>query len=190
MRVSGTVSAVTRSPLELDHLVVARPPQPRGDGARLDVYDESGALGAFVEATPDELTNASVVRLDDADGTEVLSVLHPGGVVRARVDVGGVAAGFVSRVGRVRANLELHGPGRRPQGDPLAVLRPLGDGDGWAGMGSTLRWWQLSEPTPDAYGEARYTLDLSATVDPQLRPLLLAATVLIDRTVVQLAPAV
>src|SRR5215212_4533184 len=110
---------VTRSPLELAHLVVARHPQPRGIGARLDVYDDGGALGAFVEATPEELKNASVVRLDDADGNEVLSVLHPGRVARARVDVGGSAVGFVSRVGRVRANLELHGPGRKPEGDAL-----------------------------------------------------------------------
>jgi hypothetical protein len=179
------MSIVTRSPLELDHLVVARPPQPRADGARLDVYDETGALGSFVESTPEELTNASVIRLADADGAELLSVLHPGSGGRARVDAGGVPAGFVSRVGRVRANLELHGPGRRPEGDPLAVLRPLDDGDGWVGMGSTLRWWQLSAPTADAYGEARYTLDLTPTVDPQLRPLLLAATVLVDRSVVQ-----
>ena len=179
------MSSVTRSPLELDHLVVARPPQPRGDGARLDVYDEAGTLGAFVEATPEELTNASVIRLDGADGAELLSVLHPGHGGRARVDVAGVPAGFVSRVGRVRANVELHGPGRRPEGDPLAVLRPLDDGDGWVGMGSTLRWWRLSEPTAGDYGEARYTLDLSPTVDPQLRPLLVAATVLVDRAVVQ-----
>lgn len=177
---------VTRSPLELDHLVVARPPQPRGDGARLDVYDESGPLGAFVEATPEELSNASVIRLDDADGAELLSVLHPGALARARVDVGGVPAGFVSRVGRVRANVEIHGPGRKPEGEPLAVLRPLDDGDGWTGMGTTLRWWRLSEPTAEAYGEARYTLDVAATVDPQLRPLLVAATVLVDRAVVQL----
>ena len=179
------MSAVTRSPLELPHLVVARPPQPRGNGARLDLYDESGPLGSFVEATPEELSHASVVRLDDADGNEVLSVLHPGTAARARVDVDGTSAGFVSRVGRVRANLELHGPGRKPEGDPVAVLRPLDDGDGWHGMGATLRWWRLSEPTGDAFGEARYTLDMAPTVDAELRPLLVAATVLVDRAVVQ-----
>ena len=176
---------MTRSPLELAHLVVSRPPQPRGNGARLDLYDESGPLGAFVEATPEELTNASVVRLDDVDGNELLTVLHPGRVARARVDVGGAPVGFVSRVGRVRANLEIHGPGRKPEGEPMAVLRPLDDGDGWHGMGTTLRWWQMGEPSGSAYGEARYTLDVAPTVDAELRPLLLAATVLVDRAVVQ-----
>jgi hypothetical protein len=179
------MGCVTRSPLELARLVVARPPQPRGDGARLDVYDDEGALGAFVEATPEELKNASVVRLDDADGNEVLSVLHPGRVTRARVDIGGTAVGFVSRVGRVRANLELHGPGRKPEGDPIAVLRPLDGGDGWSGMGATLRWWQMGEPTVTSYGEARYTLDLEGGVDAALRPMLLAAVVLVDRAVIQ-----
>ena len=176
---------MTRSPLELAHLVVARPPQPRGNGARLDVYDDAGPLGSFVEATPEELTNASLIRLDDSDGNEVLSVLHPGRVAKARVDVGGTPAGFVSRIGRVRANLEIHGPGRKPEGEPLALLRPLDDGDGWTGMGTTLRWWQMTEPTGSSYGEARYTLDLADTVDGELRPLLLAAVVLIDRAVVQ-----
>ena len=176
---------VTRSPLELAHLVIARPPQPRGNGARLDLYDDAGPLGAFVEATPEELTDASLIRLDDNDGDEVLSIVHPGRVAKARVDVGGSPAGFVSRVGRVRANLEVHGPGRKPEGEPLAVLHPLGDGDGWHGMGTTLRWWQMGEPTGSSYGEARYTLDVADTVDAELRPLLLAAVVLVDRAVVQ-----
>ena len=176
---------VTRSPFELAHLVVARPPQPRGDGARLDLYDEQGVLGAFVEATPEELTNASLVRLDDADGNELLSVLHPGRAVRARVDRNGSPLGFVSRLGRVRANIELHGPGRKPEGEPLAVLRPIEEGSAWSGGGATLRWWRLSPATEEAFGEARYTLDIEPSVDAQLRPLLVAATVLIDRSLIQ-----
>jgi hypothetical protein len=180
---------MTRSPLELDHLVVARAPQGRLDGARLELYDDGGALGAFVETTPDELDGASVVRLDDADGAPVLSVLHPGRTAKARVDGPGGVAGFVSKVGRVRSNLALHGPGRRPEGEPIAVLHALHDGDGWAGVGATLRWWRMSEPSEDAYAEARYTLDLVPTVDAELRPLLLAAVVLVDRSVVQLVSA-
>ncbi len=176
---------MTRSPLELSHLVVARPPQPRGNGARLDLYDEQGVLGAFVEATPEELTNASVVRLDDADGTELLSVLHPGRAARARVDRNGSPVGFVSRRGRVRANVEIHGPGRKPEGEPLTVLRPIEEGSAWTGGGATIRWWRLSAPSADEFGEARYTIDLEPAVDAALRPLLVAATVLIDRSLVQ-----
>jgi hypothetical protein len=179
------MSLVTRSPRELAHLVVARRPQSRGNGARLDLYDDEGALGAFVEATPTELTNAGLIRLDDNDGTELLSVLHPGRAVRARVDRAGSPLGFVSRLGRVRANIEIHGPGRKPEGAPMAVLRPIEDGSAWTGAGATIRWWRLSAPTAGGYGEARYTVDLEPTVDAELRPLVLAATVLVDRSLVQ-----
>lgn len=179
------MSGMSRSPLELDHLVVARAAQPRGDGARLELYDDAGPAGSFVEEAPAELEGASKLTLLDGDGGEVLVVLHPGRLARARVDVAGEPVGFVSRVGRVRANVELHGPGRRPEGEPLAVLKPLDDGDGWHGVGATLRWWLLSAPSSDAYGEARYTLDLAPTVDPELRRLLVAATALVDRAVLQ-----
>lgn len=178
---------MTRSPLELDHLAVARAPQGRGDGARLEVYDGVGSLGAFVETSPEDLDGAAVVRLEDAEGAPLLSVLHPGRTAKARVDGLEGPLGFVSRVGRVRSNIELHGPGRRPEGDPLAVLKPLddGDGDGWQGVGATLRWWRMTDPTAAAYGEARYALDLAPTVDAELRALLVGALVLVDRSIVQ-----
>ncbi len=182
------MSGMTRSPLALDHLVGARAPQGRVDGARLELYDDAGAVGAYVEHSPDDLRGASIVRLADAAGGPVLSVLHPGRTARVRVDGLDATLGFVSKVGRVRSNLELHGPGRRPEGEPLAVLHPLADGDGWTGVGATLRWWRVGEPTAADYGEARYALDLRPTVDAELRALLLGALVLVDRAVVQLVP--
>ncbi len=184
------MSAMTRSPLDLEHLVCARAPQARGDSARLEVYDDAGAVGAFVEHAPDELRGASIVRLADADGGPILSVLHPGRTPKARVDGLDATLGFVSKVGRVRSNLELHGPGRRPEGEPLAVLHPLAEGDGWSGVGATLRWWRVGEPTTTHYGEARYTLDLRPTVDRELRALLVAALVVVDRAVVQAAAGI
>lgn len=176
---------MTRSPLELDHLTVARAPQGRGDGARMEVYDSAGVVGAFTETTPDELDGASVVRLADADGAPVLSVLHPGHTAKARVDGLDGPAGFVARVGRVRSNIELYGPGRRPEGDPFAVLRPVDGADGWQGAGARITWWRMSDPSADSYGEARYQLDLAPTVDPELRVLLVGAIVLVDRSIVQ-----
>lgn len=173
-----------RSPFTSAQVAVSRAPQPRGDGARLDVYDDGGPLGHFVESAPAELHGAAVVGLLDVDGNEVLSVVHPGRAARVRVDLHGAPVGFVSRVGRVRANLELHGPGRRPGGDPLAVLKPL-DGDGWAGVGARLRWWRLSEASNGSYGEARYTIEFAPTVDVELRRLLIGAVVLVDRSIVQ-----
>lgn len=187
---------VGRDPLALDDLVVTRPAQPRGTGAWLEVYDGGGILGRFTETTPDELEGASVVRFTDVLGAPVLSIVHPGRGSRSRVDGPAGPVGFVSRVGRVRANLELHGPGRKPEGAPVAVLRPLADGDGWewrSGGGDALarlRWWRLGEPSDGAYGEARYTLHVDGELDRALRTLLLALPVLVDRSVVQsLTPA-
>jgi hypothetical protein len=176
-------------------LTVARAPQARGTGAALDVYDSSGVLGRFVETTPEELEGASVIDLADAGGRSLLSVLHPGHGARARVDVGGGSVGFVSRVGRVRANFEIHGPGRRPEGEALAVLRPLDDGDGWQWHeGGTalvdLRWWLLGSPSEDAYGEARYTLRIDPGVEAAVRPLLIALPVVVDRSFVQVVSGV
>lgn len=182
---------VGRDPLALQDLVVTRPAQPRGSGAWLELYDGDGALGRFTETTPEELQGASVVRLTDVIGAPVLSIVHPGRGSRSRVDAAAGPAGFVSRVGRVRANLELHGPGRQPEGEPLAVLRPLPAGDGWEwrrddGDGlARLRWWRLGDPSLAAYGEARYTLHMDGDVDRALRTLLLALPVLVDRAVVQ-----
>jgi hypothetical protein len=187
-----------RDPLAVDELVVSRPAQPRSSGAWLDVYDGDGTLGRFVETTPDELHGASVVRLTDALGAPVLTVVHPGGSGRARVDGPNGPCGFVSRVGRLRSNLELHAGTSRPEGEPLAVLRPVEAGDGWEwpldgerGSIVRLRWWRLSAPTAATYGEARYTLQVGAdaAVDPALRPLLVALAVLVDHTVVQAVTA-
>lgn len=179
-----------RDLLAVDDLVLTRPGQPRGSGSWLDVYDADGMLGRFVETAPSELAHAGVVRLDDVLGAPVLAVVLPGAGGRARVDGPNGPCGFVSRVGRVRANLELHRAGPAPNGDPLAVLRPLADGAGWAwtdggAVLARLRWWRLSEPTAGAYGEARYLLRVGASVDRSLRPLLLALPVLVDRVVVQ-----
>ena len=93
----------------------------------------------------------------------------------------------MSRVGRVRANLELHGPGRRPEGDPLLVLKPLEDGGGWSADGVELRAWPLGDPTGETYAEARYQLTITAAVAPAVRPLLLALPVLVDRSLTQAA---
>jgi hypothetical protein len=187
---------VTADLLGRAELTVARSPQARGTGAALDVYDQSGVLGRFVETSPDELDGASVVDLTDADGRAVLSLLHPGHSARARVDAAGGPLGFVSRVGRVRANFEVHGPGRRPEGEPLAVLRPLDDGDGWQWLGSDgsvlvdLRWWRLGEPSQSTYGEARYRLRVDDGVEAALRPLLVALPVVADRSYVQVVSGV
>jgi hypothetical protein len=43
----------------------------------------------------------------------------------------------------------------------------------------------MSEPSVESFGEARYTIDFAPTVDQELRPLVLAAAVLVDRAVVQ-----
>jgi hypothetical protein len=188
LRLLARCPFVTRNPLELDRLVVARAPQGRADGATLEVYDDAGPVGTFTEHTPDDLDGASVVRLADATGGPILTVLHPGRTAKARVDGLERTLGFVSRVGRVRSNLELHGPGRRPEGDPMAVLHAVDDGDGWSGVGAVLRWWRVSDATAASYGEARYSLELRPTVDPELRPLLLAAVVLVDRAIVQVSP--
>jgi len=182
------MGAVTDRLWGLDLLAFARAPQPRGDGARLELYDDGGPLASLVETAPADLAGASVVRLIDPAGVRLLSVLHPGRLARARVDGAAGPIGFVSRVGRVRANLELHGPGRRPEGEPIAVLKPLDDGQGWSGAGARLRCWRLSEPSAQAYGEARYTLELARGVDVELRRLLVGVVVLVDHCVVQLIP--
>jgi hypothetical protein len=179
-----------RDLLAVDDFVVTRPAQPRADGAWLDVYDGDGMLGRFVEAAPDELRHASVVRLDDVRGAPILSVVHPGTGGRARVDGPVGTAGFVCRVGRVRSNFELHGPGDRPNGSPRGVLRPLEEGAGWEwhdgdDVHARVRWWCLSEPTTNTYGEARYTVRIGAGVDRLVRLLLLAVPLLVDRLVVQ-----
>jgi len=179
-----------RDLLAVDDLVLTRPGQPRGSGAWLDVYDTEGMLGRFVETAPIELEHASVARLDDVLGAPVLAVVHPGTGGRARVDGAGGPCGYLSRVGRVRANLELHPAGTTPAGAPLAVLRPLGDNAGWAWTDggvvlARLRWWRLSEPTTGAYGEARYLLRIGAAVERSLRPLLLGLPAFVDRAVVQ-----
>ncbi|MGH9135718.1 MAG: hypothetical protein ACRD0G_01560 [Acidimicrobiales bacterium] len=106
-----------RSPLTVSELAIARPPQPRGQGAWLDVYDDSGRLGRFEETTSDDLAGAAIVRLVDLDGDCPLAITHPSR--RARVDGPSGVAGFISQVGRVRVNWELHGAsgaGRRPDG--------------------------------------------------------------------------
>ena len=175
-----------RDVLGLASFVVARPAQSRGHGSWLDVYDETGALGRFVDTVSDELSASAVVRLLDNTGAPVLSVLHPGGSGRARVDGPSGPFGFVSRVGRVRANLELHGPGRKPEGTPLAVLKPLDDKGGWSADGIELRSWPLGTPTAGTYGEARYAVSIAESVPAEVRPLLLALPVLVDRALTQL----
>ncbi|MBA2282635.1 MAG: hypothetical protein H0W25_15605, partial [Acidimicrobiia bacterium] len=180
-----------RSALDVAALNVARSSQPRGQGAWLDVYDNGGPLGRFVETTPAELEGASIICLAGPAGDTVLSIVHPGRGSRARVDGPNGPYGFVSRVGRVRANLELHGPGRRPEGEPLATLRPLDDHTGWAAATpdgesiARLRVWELGAPSPAAYGEARYELVMGPAAGRDLRPLLLALPVLVDRGLTQ-----
>lgn len=174
-----------RSPLTAASLHVSRPPQPRGQGSWLDVYDGDGPLGRFVETVADELDDAAIVRLSDPAGAPVLSVVHPGRGTRARVDGPAGPLGWVTRVGRVRSNLVLHGPGATPAGEPLATLRPLEDGTGWAAEdGPWLAVWVLGQPSAAAYAEARYELS-TAGADPALRPLLLALPVLVDRALTQ-----
>jgi hypothetical protein len=179
---------VSRDLLSIDAFVVARAAQPRGHGASLDVYDDAGALGRFVESEPEELAGSAVVRLVAPAGAPVLSITHPGGGGRARVDGPAGPLGFLSRVGRVRANLEIHGPGRKPEGEPLVVLKPLDDKGGWSGPGVEIRSWLLGSPTAAAYAESRYQVTLDASVDDDLRPLLLALPVLVDRALTQARP--
>jgi hypothetical protein len=185
-----------RSPLVSDTVNVSRPAQPRGHGAWLDVYDAGGPLGRFVETTPDGLDGAAIIRLADMAGAPILSIVHPGRGTRARVDGPAGSLGFVSRVGRVRANLELHGPGRSPEGEALATLRPLDDHTGWAAETAAgvsiarLRSWELGEPSGAAYGEARYEIAVGPGASTELRPLLVALPVLVDRGLTQsVAPA-
>ncbi|MBA2496112.1 MAG: hypothetical protein H0V33_03295, partial [Acidimicrobiia bacterium] len=163
--------------------------QPRGQGAWLDLYDEIGTLGRVVETTSPELADAMIATVADAAGAPLLSITHPGTVARARVDGAGGTLGFVARVGRVRANWEVHGPGRAPSGRTLAILRPVGGaGAAWEARTRTeelvavLRAWSLGPPTAATYGEARYELELGPAADDELRPLLLALPVLADRT--------
>jgi hypothetical protein len=176
---------VTRDLLSIDAFVVARAAQPRGHGSSLEVYDDAGPLGRFVESEPEELSASAVVRLMSPEGAPVLSITHPGGAGRARVDGAAGPLGFVSRVGRVRANLEIHGPGRKPEGEPLLVLKPLDDGGGWTGPGVEVRSWLLGSPAKAAYAESRYQVTLDPSVADDLRPLLLALPVLIDRSLIQ-----
>ena len=178
-----------RSPLAVDRLVVARAAQPRGQGAWLDLYDEVGTLGRAVETTSPELADAVIASVADAAGAPLLSIAHPGTVARARVDGPDGTLGFVARVGRVRANWEVHGPGRAPTGRTLAVLRPIeGAGAAWEArtrseeLVAILRSWSIGPPTDATYGEARYELEIGPAAGDELRPLLLALPVLADRT--------
>ena len=179
---------VTRDVLALDTYVVARASQPRGHGSSLDLYDDAGSLGRFVESEPEELAGSAVVRLVTPSGAPILSVTHPGGSGRARVEGASGPIGFLSRVGRVRANLEIHGPGRKPEGEPLAVLKPLEDKGGWSGPGIEIRSWPLGAPSAAAYADARYQITLDESVSDELRPLLLALPILIDRSLTQVLP--
>ena len=176
---------VARDLLSIDSFVVARAVQPRGHGSSLELYDDSGSLGRFVESEPEELTGSAVVRLVTPTGAPVVSLSHPGGAGRARVEGAAGPLGFLSRVGRVRANLELHGPGRKPEGEPLLVLRPLQDKGGWSGPGVEIRSWLLGAPSAGAYADARYQVSLEPSVGDDLRPLLLALPVLVDRALTQ-----
>jgi hypothetical protein len=176
---------ITRDLLSVDTFVVGRSAQPRGHGSSLDLYDDAGPLGRFVESEPEELAGSAVVRLVSPTGAPVLSITHPGGAARARVEGPAGPLGFLSRVGRVRANLELHGPGRKPEGEPLLVLKPLDDGGGWSGPGVEVRSWLLGSPTAAAFAETRYQVTLAPAVRDDLRPLLLALPVLIDRSLTQ-----
>lgn len=185
---AGPGGAVARDALGLASYVVARAAQPRGHGASLDLYDDGGPLGRFVESEPEELAGSAVVRLVDAAGAPVLSLTHPGGAGRARVEGASGPLGFLSRIGRVRANLELHGPGRRPEGEPLLVLKPLEDKGGWSAPGVEVRSWLLGSPTDGAYAEARYQVTVDGSLDAALRPLLLALPVFVDRSLTQLRP--
>ncbi len=130
-----------------------------------------------------------IATVADAAGAPLLSITHPGTVARARVDGAGGTLGFVARVGRVRANWEVHGPGRAPTGRTLAVLRPIeGAGAAWEARTRTeelvavLRSWSIGPPTAATYGEARYELEIGPGAGDDLRPLLLAIPVLADRT--------
>lgn len=174
-----------RDLLAIDAFVVARAAQPRGHGSSLDLYDDAGSLGRFIESEPEELAGSAVVRLVTPNGAPVVSVTHPGGAGRARVEGAVGPLGFVSRVGRVRADLEIHGPGRTPEGEPLLVLKPLDDKGGWTGPGVAIRSWLLGSPSAAAYAEARYQVTLDPSVDRDLRPLLLALPVLVDRSLTQ-----
>jgi hypothetical protein len=174
-----------RDVLTAGTFLVARTAQPRGDGSSLEVYDDAGPLGRFVESEPDELVGSAVVRLLTPAGAPVLSITHPGGSGRAKVDGPTGSLGFVSRVGRVRANLEVHGPGRRPEGEPLLVLRPLEDRGGWLARGVEVRTWPLGQPSAPAYAEARYEVTIGDGVPATVRPLLVALPVLVDRSITQ-----
>lgn len=176
---------VARDLLSIDTYVVGRSAQPRGHGSSLDLYDDAGPLGRFVESEPEELAGSAVVRLVSPTGSPVLSITHPGGAGRARVEGPAGPLGFLSRVGRVRANLELHGPGRKPEGEPLLVLKPLDDGGGWSGPGVEVRSWLLGSPSATAYAETRYQVTLAPAVRDDLRPLLLALPVFVDRSLTQ-----
>jgi hypothetical protein len=175
----------TRDVLALDTYVVARPSQPRGHGSSLEIYDDEGPLGRVVESEPEELAGSAVVRLVTASGAPVVSLTHPGGSGRARVESANGPIGFLSRVGRVRANLEVHGPGRRPEGEPLLVLKPLQDKGGWVGPGVEVRSWPLGQATANAYADARYQVTLDPAIGADLRLLLLALPVLVDRSLTQ-----
>lgn len=183
--------SVDRSPFDADDLVIARPSQPRGPGAWLELYDTGGPVGRFVETAPEELKDAVIVRLGANDGAPVLSILHPGNRARARVDGPDGVLGFISRVGRVRANVEVHGPGDRPDGEPIAVLRPAEGNETWEArdaddqLVARIRAWALGAYHDGSYVEARYTLHLGPAATKELRPLLVAAPVLIDRAVIQ-----
>lgn len=188
-------ASLGRDPLGVESFVVSRPGQPRGPGAWLDLYDDDGPLGRFVESTSDELDGAVIIRLNDQAGAPIVTVVHPGTSARARVDGPAGTVGFVSRVGRVRANYELHGPGVRPEGEPVATFKPLKGGGGWEGrradgeLLATLRAWPLGVPTETTYGEARYALEIEGS-DGSLLPLLLAVPVVVDRSGLQsVAPA-
>jgi hypothetical protein len=180
-----------RSPFDADDLVVARSGQPRGPGAWLDLYDADGLLGHFVEKAPADLLDAVIVSLGANDGAPLLTILHPGRRARARVDGPDGTLGFLSRIGRVRANIEVHGPGRRPDGPPLAVLRPTDGNATWeardpsAELVARIRAWVLGAKHDRAYVAARYTLHMGPAATPELRRLLVATPVLIDRAVVQ-----
>lgn len=187
---------VGRSPLTVDRLLVARPAQPRGQGAWLDLYDDGGTLGRVVETTSAEVADSIIATVSDAGGAPLLTVTHPGSSARARVDGPGGTLGFVARVGRVRANWELHGPGRAPSGRTLATLRPLeGAGAAWEARNrrqelvAVLRAWSIGPPTEATYGEARYEIELGPAADVEVRPLLLAIPLLADRTAQALTPA-
>jgi hypothetical protein len=107
-----------------------------------------------------------IATVTDTAGAPLLSITHPGTVARARVDGPGGPLGFVARVGRVRANWEVHGPGRAPTGRTLAVLRPIaGAGAAWEArtrteeLGPSCGRGRSVRPPPPPNGEARYELE-------------------------------